>query len=187
MSVKENEAETKRMAVIDARMGDSVKTAASIIKEARKAGAAPEKIRSLIGPLVQDIGRIAQVGGLDPSRSINQLEALINTPVPQAEAVKEKPLSDIGKLVEDVQTGRIPAELGQRAIDKKLRDETPPNIVEAIRRKIAVGEQLTPGEERVYEDVKRQIDPIAALLADVMRNRTTTPAASGKSDPLKVR
>lgn len=77
-------------AEIDKNIGSTLKVISETINTAREAGAPPDKIRSIISPLVKDVGELAQGGGRDPSRLMNAIEAQLNTPVQTEPTARQK-------------------------------------------------------------------------------------------------
>lgn len=143
----------------------NVSTITGIIQEARKAGASPDQIRQTIAPLVQSFQQLAQRTGRDISPSLQQFDALINIPA-GAEAAPD-PKTEIGKTRLDAQRGFITADEAAARVQRLTREEGAVNTVEVIRRKLATGQALTPGEQKVYDDATR-----FDLLGSIIRGQT---------------
>lgn len=183
IALKEREQETKAAAVegafrkavsgeVDKSIAGTVSVAGSVIDEARKAGASPEKIRGLVAPLMQDIEALSRRVGRDPTPIARQLDAMIQVPTGQ-----QTPMTEIGKLKADLDRGFISQSEYQSRVSNLTRDLSEPNVIEGIRRKLANGESLNEGEARVYDDALKA-DPIARLLAGALGGKVAAPAAT---------
>lgn len=158
-------------------IGSTVRVAGDVIEQARKAGAAPDKIRGLVAPLLGDIDALSKRAGRDPGPILNQVNAMIGVPAaPEGEA---SPTTEIGKLRSDLKNGFITqAEFGAR-VNNLTRDMSEPNVIEGIRRKLATGEALSEGEAKVYDDALKA-DPIARLLAGAMSGAPAVPVSPAR-------
>lgn len=131
----------------------NVATITGIIQESRKAGASPEQIKATIAPLVQSFQQLAQRTGRDVTPAMQQFDALIS--IPAGADTEATPSTELGKTRADQRRGFItPAEAAAR-VERLTREENPVNIVETIRRKLAAGQPLTQGEQKVYDDATR--------------------------------
>lgn len=131
----------------------NVATITGIIQEARKAGASPDQIKQTIAPLVQSFQQLAQRTGRDITVPMQQFDALIN--LPAGADAEPAPSTEIGKTRQDAKRGFITPTEAEARIGRLTREEGAINIVETIRRKIATGQPLTPGEQKVYDDATR--------------------------------
>ena len=152
-----------------------------IIKDAKKAGVPADKIRSsLVDPIIQSVMPIFQKTGRDPTPFLSELDAHLGIPVaPAVNAAK----TEIGKLRTDLKNGLITQDEFTARVDRLTKETNVPNAVESIRRKIATGQQLTPGEKQVYDDALKA-DPIARILAGALGTGTTTTAPTTPAGPL---
>lgn len=166
--------ERAKGSLVDKSINSTIGTITDIIGEARKAGAPPEKIRSLISPLLQDVERLSTAGGRDPSPTLRGFDAMIGIPTPTSEA---SPTTEIGKLRTDLKNGFITQPEFDSRVQRLTREGSEPNTIEGIRRKIAAGETLSAGEKSVYDDALRA-DPIARLIAGAMNGGGITPPTS---------
>lgn len=172
---------------ITSELGKLTDAAVDITNKAREAGATPDKIAALVAPLRGNIDRLARVGGRDATSIFNRLDGLAGVPRSESSDTPD-PTTEIGKLRQDLKNGFIT----QPEFDARVRNITreigEPNIIENIRRKIAVGEPLSDGEKTVYDDALKA-DPIARLIAGAIGGKAPVPSASppARPDPLKLR
>jgi hypothetical protein len=142
--------------------------AVKFAEAARAAGHSPQAIMAnpAMRGLLGDVEAISSKIGRDPTPYLRQVEATASMPSAPDTPDAPKLLTELAKLKADFDNGLI-EEPVYRAKVLKLTDPTKDvNSVEGIRRKIAAGEDLTPGEKRVYDDAIRA-DPLARFLAGV--------------------
>lgn len=154
----------------------NIDTITGIIQESRKAGASPAQIKATIAPLLQSFQQVAQRTGRDITPAMQQFDALMSIPA-GAESAPD-PKTEIGKTRLDQQRGFITPEEGAARIGRLTREEGAINIVENIRRKLAAGQSLTPGEQKVYDDATR-----FDLLGSIIRGQGI-PGAGGSGGGL---
>jgi hypothetical protein len=154
---------------LEKTIAGNVQTITGIIQESRKAGASPAQIKATIAPLVQSFQQLAQRTGRDISVPMQQFDALINIPA-GAESAPE-PKTEVAKTRADARAGFITPEEASARINRLTREEGAVNTVEIIRRKLASGQQLSPGEQKVYDDATR-----FDLLGSIIRGQGGVPA-----------
>ncbi len=172
---------------IDKVFTQNVSTITDIINKSRAAGAPPDKIRATIAPLIQGYQSLATRVGRDIQPSLLAFDALLGVPGgPESEA---SPSTEIGKLRNDLQRGFITSDEFSQRVARLTREPAETNAVETIRRKLASGESLTPGEQRVYDDAIRS-DVLANILRGTVGGGGGTPApapAAPPRDPAGIR
>jgi hypothetical protein len=124
----------------------------TIAREAKAKGASPDQLRP-VRRLIETMG--AQLGVATPGVPLPRGA----TSVPGGEALIQSGLNRFDALV-----GATPVAPGPKGL----------NTIERIREKIASGEQVTPGEQKVYDDALRA-DPLARLLAGAQQAAPATP------------
>jgi hypothetical protein len=191
VATKEQDSDSKVLGLLQARdsllssevdkaIKGTTDTITSIISEARKVGAPQEKIRALVAPMMQDIAVLSQKAGRpDPAPLFRGFDAMLG--IPAAPDAAATPTTEIGKVRYDLQRGFITQAEADARISRLTREVGDPNIVENIRRKIAAGEKLSVGEQKVYDDALMR-DPIARLIAGSL-NAQKPPAAPAVPTP----
>jgi hypothetical protein len=118
----------------DKIIGDQLKIVSEVVKHGKEAGRTPEQIAATVEPILVDVDNLSKRAGRDGSVYRRQVEAMLTMPTAveaaasegTAEAAKSKAMTAAGVSTD--------------------------NVVETIKLKIARGDQLTPGEERLYQD-----------------------------------
>lgn len=88
-----------------------------------------------------------------------------------------RPQSPIGKLKRDFEAGLIDEETYNAAVEHSTTraPQRPVSVIENIRSKLAAGEPLSAGEQRVYEDARRS-DPMDDLIRGATEGQEPGPA-----------
>lgn len=157
--------ETRQLtAEVDNNIAGTMGVIAQIVKSGLEAGKTPQQLEKAIQPLLASAASIAAKGGRDPNMIMQQAKGLLSiSPTPTTISAK----TDVGKINEDFNKGLITAEQRDAAFTHATRAEKGPNTMESIRAKIAGGEELTPGENRLYTD---HIDALKALQNRIIGN-----------------
>lgn len=153
----EREGQQDLMAKADKTIGQLMGVITETIKAARAGGSSPEQIMSGEGiqRLLANIDALATGTGRDPSIYRDQIQATLEAPT---EAQQE-----VGKA----------KELQAAGVSKEV-DPLP-----AIKGKIARGEELTPGESRLYNDsLKSSGNALAETLRALGIGEEAAPAAT---------
>ena len=157
LDIKENElagaAQRQLATELEKTVAGNVATITGIIQESRKAGASPDQIRKTIAPLVQSFQEVATRTGRNITPAIQQFDALIS--IPRGAEGEPTPSTEVGKTRADERRGFITPEESAARIQRLTRESVVGNTIEIIRRKLAIGETLTPGEQKVYDDALR--------------------------------
>lgn len=141
-------------------------------KAGREAGRTPEEIEVMVAPLAKSVaGTYAQVG-LDPKLTLDRIGLIIKTPA--------SPETELGKLQVDYAHGLVDEKTYTDRVSKLTTPESGPSIVEVVRRKIAAGDELTPGERQVYDDALKA-NPLARLLNNPQGVPSTPAPAPNRS------
>lgn len=164
---------------VDKHIADTMSTIGETVKTALAAGRDPALIHKTISPLADSAKRLYSATGRDPLLIDSQIDGLL------LGGGAEKPLSDIAKLRSDLNAGRI----NQADFDMGLRNlaNKPASVIETVRGKIANGETLSGGEQKVYDDAI-SADPLARALAAAAGGgfRTSPAAASHAPQPAAI-
>lgn len=141
---------------VDKQVADTMSIIGETVKTALAAGRDPAVVHRTITPLADSAKRLFAASGRDPSLIDSQVDGLL------LGGGADKPLSDIAKLRSDLSAGRI----NQDDFDVGLRNlaNKPASVIETIRGKVANGETLSGGEQKVYDDAI-SADPLARALA----------------------
>lgn len=168
---------------INKLIDQNVSTITGVIDQARKAGASPVAIRKLITPMIGSFQTVGERAGRDITPHLQTFDALLT--IPGAKAADPKALTEIGKLRTDLNNGIITPDEFSARVTRLTREGPDPNTLETIRQKIASGQTLLPGEQRVYDDATK-VD----LLSSIIRNAagaSPVPAAPRIPDPAGLR
>lgn len=145
LDIRQNELDRNAQADLEARIAKNIENSSKVISETVKAaianGTPPEKIKSVIEPLVANVETAMKSVGTDPTQFRQQVDLMIQTP-PELEGTK------IGATLEGVKS------------------------------KIAKGETLTPGQQKLYDDSLKHDAMLAALLGG--GNASTAEAPTGE-------
>lgn len=120
-----------------------------VITTGLKAGKSPEQISAAIEPLLSDLDSLAASTGRDTAPIRTRVDSLLGGPTAldvataEGEAAARKTLGEVGAL----EAAGVPTRAARNAAG--VREES---AVETIRGKIARGETLSEGEDRVYRD-----------------------------------
>lgn len=152
------------LARVDKNIAGTMKIVSDTITASKESGANQQQIERAIQPLLADITDIATRSGKDPSAYANQVKAMLSVPVKAGGAAK--PQSELAKLEADRRAGFVSDADYTAKKELILKGDKGPSTVEGIRQKIATGQNLSPGEQTVYNDALNS-DPLARLLTSL--------------------
>jgi hypothetical protein len=161
----------------DKQVSDTLSIVNETITSGLTANKDPAAISKAIQPLVDSAKRVAVAGGLDP----DQIDIKVRTWMARPSGADEA----VGKVQSGVKAAEavtaatgVPqreALQGQGVLRAEPRNSS---TMESIRGKIAAGEPLTGGEQKVYDDALKA-DPLARFLA--LSQGSAAPAAPAAS------
>jgi hypothetical protein len=122
----------------DTIIGNELKVVGEVIKEGLAAGHTKEQLATAVEPILADVDRLSARVGRDSSVYRNQVGAMLTQPTAAQAAAAE---------------GTAEAEKSKAMTAAGVSSA---NVMETIKLKIARGDQLTPGEERLYSDSLKQ-------------------------------
>lgn len=147
----------------DKIIGDQLGIVGEVIKAGKEAGHSAEKISAAIEPILKDVDRLSAATGRDSGVYRNNVAGMLSAPTAAEAAAAEG------------------AAEGTRAKAKAEASGVPLGTVEEnIKRKIAAGEPLTEGENRLYQDSVTKSSSDLADLLNSFSDEPAAPAAGGR-------
>lgn len=164
------------LAEADKQVSDTLSVVNETITSGKNSNADPLKVAQAIQPLVESAKRIAKAGGLNPALIDMKVNAWMAGPTATEAAVAGARTKVQAAKAVAAETGVPEREAmeGQGLVKREPRGD---NTMETLRTKLAAGETLTAGEQKVYDDAIRS-DPLARFLALTQAGGATPAAAT---------
>jgi hypothetical protein len=158
----------------DKHIGDLLKVVGETIKQGKAAGHTPEQLSLAVSDVMAEVDRLASAVGRDGGIYRKQVDAMLAAPTATETAAAE------GQAEGVAQAAKTKA-MSEAGVSSS-------SVLETIKLKIARGEQLTPGEERLYQDsVKSAAAGASSFLQQFLSENNPTPTVQAPAaTPVKT-
>lgn len=160
---QKNAQSREMLSIADKQVTDYMSVISDTISQSLAAGKDPATVAQTARPLVEAAKSIAAKAGLDPGAIDVKVNTWMAQPTPSEKAVSKATSGVSAAKAVSEATGVTQREAlqGQGVLKAEPRNSS---VMEGIRAKIAYGEPLTGGEQKVYDDALKA-DPLARFLA----------------------